>query len=504
MVPSAMVPSENTAADSLLARTARGAGWVIGWRLFTRAAGLLSTLVLVRLLVAENFGLMTLATGLAQAIDALSSLGVEEAVIRERQPDRDLYDSAFTINLIRGAATAALIAAAAWPVARFFADRRLLPVLLALACGALVAGGENIGIVDFRRDIRFHKEFVLLAIPRLAGIAVAISLAFLLHSYVALLAATLVAIVARVGLGYAMHPFRPRLRLPAWRRIAGFSVWSWLLSLGTLLNERADSFVIGRVFGLADVGIFALGAEIAALPTTELISPLSRVCFSGFAAARGGSAGPDETAATFLRVIAATTLLTLPAGIGLSMVAAPIVRLAFGPGWDAAIPVVQLLGAALVVTVLGYVSYALMNAHGRLSGLAAIQALTLAARLALLLALVPRAGLTGAAAAVGVSAILENLLYFALAQRFLGLRGAALLAATWRSLAGVAVMAAALAALGPGWREAAGSPAAGLVQATLLGAVLYAATVALCWRAAGRPPGAERDLLGLVARAARR
>jgi O-antigen/teichoic acid export membrane protein len=496
-----MVPVEHTAEESLLVRTARGAGWVIGWRLFTRALGMLSTLVLVRLLVPADFGLMTLATGFAQALNELSALGVEEAVIRERQPGRDLYDTGFTINLIRGAATAALIAAAAWPVARFFADRRLVPVLLALALGALVAGAENIGIVDFRRDIRFHKEFVLLAIPRLAGIAVAISLACLLHSYAALLAATLVTVAARVGLGYAMHPFRPRLRLPAWRRIAGFSFWSWLLSLGNLLNERADSFVIGRVFGLADVGIFALGAEIAALPTTELISPLSRACFSGFAAARDGT---DETAATFLRVIAATTLVTLPAGVGLSLVAAPVVRLAFGPGWAAATPVVELLGVALVVTVLGYVSYALMNAHARLRGLAGIQALTLAVRLALLVALVPRAGLTGAAAAVGLAAILENLLYFAMAHRFLDLRAAALLAATWRSLLGAIVMAAALAALGLGWRRDAGSPAATLALAILLGAVLYAATVALCWIASGRPPGAERDLLGLLRRTARR
>ena len=101
--------------ESILAKTARGAGWVIGWRLVTRSLGLISTLFLVRLLHPADFGLVTLAMSFGQAIDSLSSLGVEEAVIREKHPTRDLYDSAFTINVIRGFATAVVVALAAWP-----------------------------------------------------------------------------------------------------------------------------------------------------------------------------------------------------------------------------------------------------------------------------------------------------------------------------------------------------------------------------------------------------
>ena len=50
-----------TIARSVLARTVRGAGWVIVWRLGMRVLGLISTLVLMRLLVPSDFGLLALA-----------------------------------------------------------------------------------------------------------------------------------------------------------------------------------------------------------------------------------------------------------------------------------------------------------------------------------------------------------------------------------------------------------------------------------------------------------
>ena len=119
-----------TESGSILARTAKGAGWIIAWRVLTRVLGLVSTLFLVQLLVPGDFGLIMLATGFGQAISSLSSLGVEEAVIREKNPSRELYDSAFTINVIRATTTAIIITAIAWPTASFFDDMRLVPVML--------------------------------------------------------------------------------------------------------------------------------------------------------------------------------------------------------------------------------------------------------------------------------------------------------------------------------------------------------------------------------------
>ena len=132
----------------------------------TRILGLASTLVLVRLLTPADFGLVALGTSFIIAVDTLSTIGVEDALVREHAPTAAMYDTAFTLTALRGGATTLLIALAAFPIGSFFAEPRLAYILLALAAGTLINGIGSIGIVDFRRDLAFEKEFTLQILPR--------------------------------------------------------------------------------------------------------------------------------------------------------------------------------------------------------------------------------------------------------------------------------------------------------------------------------------------------
>lgn len=194
--------------ESILIRTARGAGWVLGWRITTRLLGFVNTLILVRLLVPGDFGLVALGVSFAKAIEGLSEMGVEDALVRAPSAHRVLYDTGFTINVIRGLAGGAIVAASAWPVATFFNEPSLFPVLLALACGSVITALENIGIVDFRRELTFDREFKLLVLPRLASIVVTATCAMIWRSHWALIAGILTMQCLRLVMTYVMHPFR--------------------------------------------------------------------------------------------------------------------------------------------------------------------------------------------------------------------------------------------------------------------------------------------------------
>ena len=480
--------------DSLLTRTARGAGWVMAWRLGMRVLGLASTLVLVRLLAPADFGLIALASGFMQSVDGLMSLGTEEAVIRTRAPNRGIYDTAFTLTAFRGLFVSLLVAATAYPAARFFGDARLGPVLLVIALLPLLDGASNIGAVDFRRDMTFHKEFALMVLPKLGGILVAILAAVLLRSYVAMLCGMLVNRSLRMAMTYVMHPFRPRFSLTAWRALVGYSVWTWLLSLAVLLRDRSDSLFLGRMTGTATLGFYNVGAEIAALPMTELIEPLGRASFSGFAAARheGGEVGE-----IFLRLIGFSALLALPVGVGLSAVAAPLTRLALGPGWEQAVPVLQVLAVAGTMLVFGHLSQHLLSAHALLGRLVGITLVGAALRVGFLLVLIPGFGATGAAMAVAIAIGVEQGLMVATALRRFGIGVRGLVAQVWRPALATGVMAVVLWGFGLGW-----APGDRLAVSVVVGAGVFVLALLGAWLLAGRPAGAEADLLGLVGRRA--
>jgi O-antigen/teichoic acid export membrane protein len=485
--------TEAAPTGSVFARTARGTGWLIAWRMATRLLGVASTVVLVRLLTPADFGLIALATSFTLAVEAMALIDVEDAVTRERAPTRDVYDTAFTLGLLRGLAIGGMIAALALPAARFFAEPRLAPVIFALGLGFLLDGLTNVGIVDFRRDFAFHREVQLWLAPRLLSILLALGTAWLLRSYWALVIGILSQRALRVVFSYWMHPFRPRLGLAAWR---GLLLWLSTINVASLLRDRADSILLGRLLGTAPVGIFAIGAEIAALPTTELVEPACRAAFSGFSTARNTGLDAGET---WLAIIASMTLLTFPAGVGLALIASPLVQLAFGARWMAAVPLVQLLGIAGGLTAFGTIGSVLLRVHGKMRLVLGIILAGAALRVVLLVLLIPRFGLLGAGFAVALGLVFDHLLYLAMTLRGLAIALSALLERLWRSALATAAMAAVLLLSGLGGQDST-SPALALLGGVTIGAAVYIATVSALWALAGRPDGAERNALATLRR----
>ena len=487
---------------SILAKTARGAGWVVAWRMITRTLGLLSTLALVRLLAPADFGLVALASSFSVSIEAFSWIGIEEGVIRHAEPTPALYDTAFTLSVLRGVVIGLLIAAAAYPGAVFFGEPRLAAVVLALGFSAFVETLTNIGTVEFRRDFGFQKEFRLWLLPRILSIVLAITLAAVFRTYWALIAGIVSNQVFRVLFSYTMHPYRPRLSLRAWRELVGYSAWNSVIAGIGVLRSRVDTILIGRVLDAATVGLYAVGYEIAELPVTELISPLTRAAFTGFAAARRAEVAAGQT---WLRLVAAMGLLTLPAGVGMSAVAHPLIALAFGPGWERAVPVVQVLGLAFCLTVFGMVGQTLFLAQGQMRTSASITLASVVVRVALLLALIPAWGLAGAAVAAAIGIAIEQVFSAVFAMQSLRLKlFGDLLPLVWRCLVATAVMAAALWGAGFGWRPATGPAALAGAEAVVLGVGAYVLALAGLWAASGRPAGPEADVLALLRTAARR
>jgi len=205
---------------------------------------------------------------------------------------------------------------------------------------------------------------------------------------------------------------------------------------------------------------------------------------------------------TWLRLVSTMALITFPAGVGMSAVAQPLILLAFGSGWEQAVPVMQVLGIPLCLTVFGMVAQTLFLAQGHMAASLAITVASTLVRLVLLALLIPRLGLFGAALAAGAGIAVEQVVSAAWAMRRLGLSALRdLVPQIWRVVLATAVMAGALWGTGLGWRDM-GIPL--MVVAILLGVIVYGAALALLWFMAGRPPGPETDVLALAARMRRR
>ena len=110
-----------------------------------------------------------MATVVLGLLDAVTSVNVDLPLIRNREVKRSHYDSAWTLQVLFGWIKSGLYFGIAPLLVKYYGDPRIGTIVCIVALRPAIEGFENIGQVDFRRDLRFDKEFRLLGISSLAN-----------------------------------------------------------------------------------------------------------------------------------------------------------------------------------------------------------------------------------------------------------------------------------------------------------------------------------------------
>ena len=483
---------------SFTRKVALGVAWMTSARALVRLMGLVSMIVLARLLNPTDFGIVAMAMAVAAGLELLTLFSFDMALIQRKEMTRALYDSAWTLNFLMGVGLAAALAVAAGPVAVFYREPRLDTVMLIIGAKYIIDGAINTGTVDFRRNLDFQSEFVLQLVPRIAGILVTIPLAFWLSDYRALLAGMLFGASIACMMSYVMHPHRPRWCLSEARGLIRFSRWLLLNNFVGFLWNRGADFIIGRALGPASLGIYSLAYEVSNLPSTEMVAPINRVLFPSYVQLADDFERLREGFRATLGLIA---LVILPASIGLAAVAEPLVRVVLGNKWLETIPLISLLAVAGAGTVLQSNTGSVYNALGQPRMIALTGAIHAALLIPMILFATYTFGLIGTAWAVLVHSLaLGMTTTYGIFLRTTPIRLADVLQACWRPIIACAVMFGSvrvfLAALEP-YRDFIWTLGA-LLAACAIGVLTYAAAIALLWLVAGRPQGAETMVLGYI------
>jgi len=474
---------------------ARGAAWTVGFRLFHRSVGFLSTLILARLLVPEDFGLVAMATAIQALLMAFSDFGVHVPLVQMSNVERGHMDSGWTLQAAMGCAQSGVLIALAGPAAAFYGDPRVAPIMYVLAAVAFLQGVRNIGIVMFMREMAFHREFKLGVIKRLMTFGVTLTLAVIFRSYWALVIGMLTGAITEVTLTYGMHPYRPR---PAWSHVGAlfrFSRWLLVNNILHFLANRGPDFVLGRLVGPAAVGLFSVGKEIGTLPSHELAAPINRAALPAYSRMHRTEGALRQG---YLDVIGMIALVALPAALGVGATADLLVPFLLGEKWLDIIPIVELLAIQGAILVLMTNSGVVFHAMGRPRIVSALAA----ARLALLAPGMVLAalhyGVTGVATVYLVAAGIILPINLAVLFRKLDLTLRPYFAVVSRPIVSGMIMYFALKLyLVP--LMTALSLAAAVALAVFSGAVIYVGVIMGFWTAAGRPHGAERRLFTIAA-----
>lgn len=341
---------------------ARGSAWMVACRWLMRLLGVGSTLVLARLLDPGDFGIIAMAMIVVGFLEVFAQSGVDLALIRKEDSDRDDYNAAWTLQLLISLALGVIIFASAPLAATVFDEPRLHTVIQALAVRSWIMGLENIGVVDFRRTLSFRREFQFLFTKKVLSVAVVVSAAIIIGSYWALVIGMIAAQAAQVGLSYIMHPFRPRLSFARIPNMLSFSGWLVFYRIGRFLNWKIDHFIVGGIAGTNFMGQYHVASELATAPTHELVTPMNRGLYPVYAKLQGDL---DGLVRHYLTVLSSVALICVPIGFGLAVVAEDAVRVLLGPAWRDAADLIRMFAVFGVLFAILNTTEILLTVIGR-------------------------------------------------------------------------------------------------------------------------------------------
>jgi lipopolysaccharide exporter len=459
---------------------------MIAMRWLMRAIGLINTIVLARILTPDDFGIIAMSAVVVELLMMLGDTNVDIALIRDKDAKREIYDSAWTVQVLFGFAVAGLVLLAAHPLALYYDDPRVEIVMYVLALRPAILGLENVGVAEFRKSLDFAKEFRYGIWRRLSLFVIGLALALILQNYLALAIAAPISAAVAVIFSFTMSPYRPRLCFSHALFVWSASRWMILQNVAQSALERGDEFIIGGVANSAAVGNYYIAAQIGPMPTRELAWPVERALMPTYAKVAGSQI---ELAAAVVAVMGVMGTVCIAVGVGLMSVAEDFVLLVLGDTWVEAIPFLRWLAIFGIFAALGRPLMPMFYALNREKLYASLSLLQVLCTVPLLVIAVLKFDLVAVAIARTVMAGVFFLIFCQVAAAISAVRLRHIFAVLWRPVIAGAAMALAVAELR---NSAIAWPALSLLHDIVVGAAVFVTAQTLLWLAAGRPEGAER------------
>lgn len=278
----------NTLGGSgIFIRAFRGASWVAIGYSSAQAIRLAANLILARVLFPEAFGLMALVMIFLIGLTMFSDVGLGPSIAQnKRGDDPDFLDTAWTIQVIRGACLWLGTCALALPVARFYGEPMLAQFLPVSGLALFIAGFNPTRIETAYRHLLLGRVAALDLATQVIGTAVMVAVAWQTRSVWALVVGQLVTATAKVVLCSLYLPGpsnRIRWDRSAARELLYFGKWIFLSTAAGFMINQADKAILGKYLSLEMLGIYNIGFFIATFPlylggtiTARILIPLYR------------------------------------------------------------------------------------------------------------------------------------------------------------------------------------------------------------------------------------
>jgi len=308
----------------------KGVSWSVLMRWTLKLLGLINVAILARLLAPEDYGIVAMATLAYGMVTLFIDFGTGMLIMRSKSVTDELLNAAWTAKVLQGFLLALVLLLLTPLFSRYFNNIILNEIMWVYALSAFISGFENIGVILFRKNLEYKKDFQLEFISKVGSVFLTIGLAFWLRSFWALVYGQLAGSLLRLLLSYSMHTYRPVVCFKGIKQFILFSMSLIFINIGKYSSQNISLLVGGRILATDAMGLLNVAVNFASIFTQEIMLPVARAMFPQYAKLKHE---PAELKKAYLGVLGTLALVLFPVGFGVSAVSTELVAIILGAKW---------------------------------------------------------------------------------------------------------------------------------------------------------------------------
>lgn len=330
----------------------------------TQSLQFIVTVILARLLIPKDFGIVGLSILFIGLVAILGEVGFGAALIQKKDADHKDLSTVFWLGIGVGFLSFAIASGFSPLAARFFHNANVRVVIIAASLGFIINSIGAVQKVLLTKGLLFKK----LAAAEIGAVfiygTVSITLALLGAKVWSLVIGSLCRSFVEVCMLWYLSSWRPSFRVSkeSIRQLFGFSANVWGFNILNYVRENIDNIVIGRVLGATALGYYTLAYNLANLPRRQLTNIIGRVSFPAFAKIQDQD---EYFRRIYLKVVRYISLVSFPILAGLGVLAPEFIKLVYGQKWALTILPLQILCGAGMLYSLGTTVGSIYLAKGR-------------------------------------------------------------------------------------------------------------------------------------------
>jgi PST family polysaccharide transporter len=326
-------------------RSIKGGFSTIVGQMFSFLLSIASTIIMARLLLPGDYGLVAMVTAVTGFVAIFNDLGLSAAVIQRPEINQQQVSAVFWINIGISFAIAVIIAILAPLLVHFYTEPRLLNITLVFAASIFISGLSIQHSALMKRQMRFKQLSYVQIGSAAASLLIGLYMAWAGFGYWAIIATTVLnAAFSSIAL-WIVCDWRPGFFIKADKvnSFLKFGAGMTGFDLVNYFSRNMDNVLIGKFVGSAALGFYSKAYQLLMLPITQLRNPLNAVALPVLSSLNND---PDKYRSFFKRYLFTLAFFCMPLVMYSAIFSDELIGVILGKQWAPAAVIFQLLAIA--------------------------------------------------------------------------------------------------------------------------------------------------------------